>query len=77
VNVKSTDIIELDGFSSVTSADQVQAYLNEAANNQTQPLFQTANAGHDTVLNLGNNDILTLANVHVTDLHANNFIIHT
>jgi hypothetical protein len=28
------------------------------------------------VINFGNHDSITLANVQVTDLHANNFIIH-
>jgi hypothetical protein len=77
VNAQATDIIELDGFSSVTSSDQLQAYLSEAANNQAQPLFQAANGGHDTVINLGNNDVLTLANVQLAELHASNFIIHS
>ena len=77
VNAQTNDIIELDGFSSVTSTDQVQAYLSAAANNQAQPLFQATNNGHDTVINLGNNDVVTLANVHLTDLHTSNFIIHT
>ena len=77
VNAQTNDIIELDGFSSVTSTDQVQAYLSAAANNQAQPLFQATNNGHDTVINLGNNDVVTLANVQLTDLHTSNFIIHT
>ena len=76
VNAQTTDIIELDGFSSVTSTDQLQTYLNDAANDQAQPLFQAANGGHDTVINLGNNDVITVANVQLTDLHASNFIIH-
>ena len=76
VNAQTTDIIELDGFSSVTSTDQLQTYLNDAANNQAQPMFQAANGGHDTVINLGNNDVITVANVQLTDLHASNFIIH-
>jgi hypothetical protein len=28
------------------------------------------------VINLGNNDVVTLANVHSADLHGSNFIIH-
>jgi hypothetical protein len=76
VNAKSTDMIELDGFSSVASADQLQTYLSEAQNNQPQGVFQVANGGHDTVINLGNNDVVTLANVHSADLHGSNFIIH-
>jgi hypothetical protein len=77
VNAKSVDTIELDGFSSVTSLDQLQALLHEAQASQTQTLFQSANGGRDTVINLGNNDVITLANVQLVDLHANNFIIHT
>ena len=28
------------------------------------------------MINLGNNDSITLANVKIADLHASNFIIH-
>jgi hypothetical protein len=75
-NATSSDTVELDGFSSVSSINELQALLNEAQTGQSQSLFQTANGGHDTVINLGNHDSITLANVPVTDLHASNFIIH-
>jgi hypothetical protein len=34
-----------------------------------------ANGGHDTVINLGNHDSITLTHIQLADLHANNFII--
>ena len=71
----STDTIELDGFSSVTNNALLTA-LNDAQTGQSQALFQSANGGHDTVINLGNHDSITLTNVHIYDLHASNFIIH-
>ena len=58
---------------SVTNYSQLAALLNEAQSGQPQPLFQT---GHDTVINLGNHDNITLVNIHITDLHMSNFIIH-
>jgi hypothetical protein len=75
-NAGSTDTFELDGFSSVTSNAQLTTLLNEAQSGQSQPLFKLTNGGHDTVINLGDHDSITLMNVHVTDLHASNFIIH-
>jgi hypothetical protein len=35
------------------------------------------NGGHDTVINLGNHDTITLANVQIAELSAKNFIIHS
>jgi 20S proteasome alpha/beta subunit len=75
-NLGSADKIELDGFSSVTDSNQLTMLLNEAQTGQQQSMFQSTNDGHDTVINLGNHDSITLANVHVADLHASNFIIH-
>jgi hypothetical protein len=43
---------------------------------EPQSLFQAANNGHDTVINLGNHDSITLANVQLAELHASNFIVH-
>jgi hypothetical protein len=74
-NATSAIKIELDGFSSVADSSQLQALLNDAQTGHSQFLFQMAN-GHDTVINLGNHDSITLTNVPITDLHANNFIIH-
>ena len=76
VNVVSADTIELDGFSSVTNNAQLAALLHDAQTGQSQALFQSMNDGHDTVINLGNHDSITLMNVHLADLHASNFIIH-
>ena len=76
VNAGSADTIELDGFSSVTSNAQLASLLNDAQTGQSQTLFQTTNGGHDTVINLGNHDSITLMNVHISELHASNFIIH-
>src|SRR5690349_22158359 len=50
----SADIFEFDGFTLFPNADQLQTYLNEAQHDQSQPIFETTNGGHDTVLNLGN-----------------------
>src|SRR5262249_28084021 len=75
-NATTSDNIELDGFSSVTSIHELQSQLTEAQNGQTQSLFESANGGHDTVINLGNHDSITLANIQLTSLHASNFIVH-
>jgi hypothetical protein len=74
-NADSHSTIELDGFSSVTSNAELAALLHDAQTGQSQALFQSTNVGHDTVINLGNNDTITLMNVHLADLHASNFII--
>jgi hypothetical protein len=74
-NAKSADTIELDGFSSVTSNSQLATFLHEAQTGQSQFLFQSVNEGHDNTINLGNHDSITLMNVHLTDLHASNFVI--
>ncbi len=75
-NATSADTIELNGFSSVPNMNELQTLLSEAQTGQSQSLFHTANNGHDTVIDLGNHDSITLANVPVTDLHTSNFIIH-
>ena len=76
VNAGGADTIELDGFSAVASSHQLALLLNDAQTGQPQSLFQSANGGNDTVINLGNHDSITLQNVHLADLHAGNFIIH-
>lgn len=76
VNAASTDTIELDGFSSVTSSNQLASLLAEAEAGVSQSLFQTANGGHDTLINLGNHDVITLTNVPLGALHASDFIVH-
>ena len=75
-NATTQDVIELDGFASVTDANQLQTLLGEAQAGQPQSVFQAANGGHDTLINLGNNDSITLTNVQLADLHAANFIVH-
>ena len=75
-NATTAYTIELDGFSSVANANQLQTFLNDAQSGHVQSLFQVANGGHDTVINLGNHESITLTDVHVTDLHPSNFIIH-
>src|SRR5262249_22677305 len=75
-NATTSDTIELDWFSSVTSINQLQTQLAEAQNGQAQSLFESANGGHDTVINLGNHDSIILANIQLAALHASNFIIH-
>jgi len=67
--------IELAGFSSVTDNAHLAAFVFEAQNGRAQTLFQPANDGHDTIINLGNHDSLTLVNFHISDLHAHDFII--
>jgi VCBS repeat-containing protein len=76
VNAASTDTIELDGFSSVTSSKQLASLLAEAQAGQSQSLLQTANGGHDTLIHLGNHDVIRLANVPLSALHASDFIVH-
>jgi VCBS repeat-containing protein len=76
LNAKSGDTIELDRFSSVTSSGQLASLLAEAQAGQPQSVFQSVNGGHDTLLNLGNHDSITLTNVHVAELHTSDFIIH-
>ena len=75
-NAKGSDMVELDGFAAVSNINQLQTLLSEAQAGQSQSVFQSANGGHDTVINLGNHDSITLANVKIADLHASNFIIH-
>jgi hypothetical protein len=75
-NATSSDTIELDRFSSITSINHLQALLTEAQTGHSQSLFESANGGHDTIINLGNHDSITLANVQVADLHVSNFIVY-
>ena len=75
VNANTADTFELDGFSSVVSNSQLATLLHEAQTGQSQSLFQSVNSGHDTLINLGTHDTITLANINLADLHASNFII--
>jgi VCBS repeat-containing protein len=76
VNATAADTIELDGFSSVTSNKQLASLLADAQAGEPQSLFQTAHGGHDTLINLGNHDVITLTNVPLSALHASDFIVH-
>jgi hypothetical protein len=76
VNATSADTIELDGFSAVANGNQLASLLNAAQTGQPQSLFQSVNGGHDTLIDLGNHDSITLTGVEIADLHASNFIIH-
>ena len=75
MNGASSDTIELDGFSPVTSSKRLGSLLAEAQAGQPQSLFHSTNDGHDTTIHLGNHDSITLANVQLANLHASNFII--
>jgi hypothetical protein len=75
-NAKSTDTIELDGFSSVASINELQMALNDVKTGHAQPLFQETADGHDVVISLDNHDTITLQNVQLANLNASNFIIH-
>ena len=63
-------------ISAVTSNKQLASLLAEAQAGEPQPLFQTAHGGHDTLINLGNHDVITLTNVALSALHASDFIVH-
>src|SRR5665213_1074362 len=76
VNAASSDTIEPDGFSGVTSGNQLATLLNEAQTGQMQSLFRAVNGGHDTLINLGNHDSIMLTGVQIADLHASDFLIH-
>ncbi|MBR0938270.1 hypothetical protein JQ586_33485, partial [Bradyrhizobium jicamae] len=74
VSAGAADAFELDGFS-VTSNSELATLLHEAQAGQPQSLFQSVNGGHDTSIDLGNHDVITLTDVRLADLHANDFII--
>jgi hypothetical protein len=57
------DTIELDNFVNAQSMQQLQALV-------------TTDVHGDAVINLGNHDSITVANVPVADLHSNNFAFH-
>jgi hypothetical protein len=75
-NASTTATFELDGFSSVASDAQLSALLHDAQAGLTQTLFQPTPDGHDTVLDFGNHDSVTLLGIALATLHASNFIIH-
>ena len=60
----------------MTSNSQLATLLHEAQTGQAQTLFESVNGGHDTLINLGNHDSITLTDVQIADLHASHFIIH-
>lgn len=75
-NASNAATFEFGGFSSVANEAQLAALLHCAQSGQPQALFQPLPGGHDTVMNLGNHDSVTLIGVALADLHASNFIVH-
>jgi serralysin len=73
--ISDSSSITLDGFAAVSSIQELIAALHEAQAGQPQTLFQSINNGHDTLIDLGHHDSLTLANVHLADLQASHFVI--
>jgi hypothetical protein len=67
--------IELDGFSTITSDTQLANLLHDAQSGQPQAVFQQWSEGHDTLIDLGNHDVIMLLNVTLASLHASDFII--
>ena len=55
------DTIEFENFTNFQTVQQLQSLM-------------TNDAHGDAVINLGNHDSITLANVQVSDLHASSFI---
>ena len=57
------------------AADKIDLQQTTIANfAQLQAAVQPAHDGHDTLIELNHGDTLTLANISVSQLHANNFI---
>jgi hypothetical protein len=75
-SLKSSDTIELDGFSSVSDTSALQMLLTEAQSGQAQPLFHTVDGGHNTPINLGNHDSIILHDAQPANLHVSNFVVH-
>jgi hypothetical protein len=71
LDANSTAEFELGGFSSVTNSSPPAVVSNNAQTEHLHSLFQSVDGGHDTVINTGNHDSLSLIN-----LHTGNFIIH-
>jgi hypothetical protein len=76
LDANSTGDFELGGFSSVTNSGPPAVVSNNARTEQSHSLFQSVDGGHDTVINPGNHDSISLINLHIADLNAGNFIIH-
>jgi len=74
-NATTSDKFELDGFASITSVHELHDLLSEARAGQSDSLFHAAQGGDDTVIHLGHHDDIILANLHLANLHASNFII--
>jgi serralysin len=73
--ISDSSSIALEGFAAVSSMQELTAALHEAQAGQPQTLFQSINNGQDTLIDLGDHDSLTLANVHLADLQASHFLI--
>jgi large repetitive protein len=74
-NAKPTDTFDLKGFSAIANNSQLAELLHEAQTGQYQSVFAATNNGHDTTINLGNHDMITLTNIQLASLHPSNFII--
>ncbi len=60
---------------SAQAADKIDLQQSAIANfAQLQAAMQPVHDGHDTLIELNHGDTLTLANISVSQLHANNFI---
>jgi hypothetical protein len=69
LSAASADTFEPDGFLWPTSKAQLAAPLIDAQTDHSQTL-------HDTVIDPGNHDSITLMRAYIGDSHAGNFIIH-
>ena len=73
-NTGRLELIEPNEFSSVVG-DKLATLLQDFETGQLPALFQAANDGHDAVVNSGNHGGMTPMNVHIADLHANDFLV--
>jgi serralysin len=72
VAAETTDSNELSLF----AGNHLASFSSDTQNGWSQTLFQSPpNAGHDTVVDLGNHDGITPTNAHIAELHLNDFIV--
>jgi hypothetical protein len=59
------------------AADRIDLHESTtiASFTQLQAMLQPVHNGHDTLVDLGHGDTLTIANVSPSQLHANSFIL--
>jgi len=61
---------------SVQAADEIDLHGTNIANfAELQEMMQPIHNGHDTLIDLGHGDTLTIANVSPNQLHANSFLL--